>query len=232
MEYRVENKYIISERDIVLLKNRLSGILKNDINQNGETYVIRSLYFDTYCEKCIQENDAGIDDRKKYRMRIYNANDSFIRLEIKEKKNSLTKKTSCVISRSEGESLCDNRLYSENLSELDNRKVLNEFLLQRKCNGLLPKAIIEYERSAFVYGIGNVRITIDRNISVSREINSFFEARTGGLIPVMPKGMHILEVKYDEFIPDFILQILQMGILEKCTFSKYYLGCNMINGIF
>lgn len=230
MEYRVENKYIVSDKDIALIRGRLNGFLQRDSHQFGESYLIRSLYFDTCDEKCISENDAGIDDRKKYRIRTYGESDGFIRLEVKEKKNSLTKKSSCIVTRAEVEALASRDYFSDAIPQFGERRVLNEFLLERKCNGLLPKAVIEYERSAYVYKIGNVRITIDKNISASGDFCSFFLPKTGGLIPVMQKGLHILEVKYDELIPDFILQMLQINTLERCTFSKYYLGCLALKG--
>ena len=224
MNYRVENKYIVSNKDIALIKGRLNGFLPRDSHQFGESYLIRSLYFDTYDEKCISENDSGVDDRKKYRIRTYGESDGFIRLEIKEKRNSLTKKSSCVITRDEAKVLALRDCFSDNIPEFGERRVLNEFLLERKCNGLLPKAVIEYERSAYVYKIGNVRITIDQNISASGDLCSFFLPKTDGLIPVTPKDLHILEVKYDEFIPDYIAQVLELGSLERTAFSKFYLG--------
>ena len=44
------------------------------------------------------------------------------------------------------------------------------------------------------------------------------------LVPIQEKGHHVLEVKYDEFIPDYIAQLLELGILERTSFSKFYLG--------
>lgn len=231
-DYRVENKYVVSDRDIALLKSRLNSVLKVDKHQKDDSYLIRSLYFDTYGGKCANENDAGVDDRKKYRIRIYDASDSLIHLEIKQKKHSLTRKTSCDITKEETLALMSKELWNENLPEFGERKALNDFLIKRKCQGLLPKAIIEYERSAYVYPIGNVRITIDRNISASSSFEDFFSHKVGRIIPVMPKQMHILEVKYDELIPDFILQALQVDDLQKSTFSKYYLGTLALEGQF
>ena len=47
-------------------------------------------------------------------------------------------------------------------------------------------------------------------------------------MPLMSGGHHILEVKYDELIPDYINQILELGRLEQTTFSKYYIARQMI----
>ena len=38
---------------------------------------------------------------------------------------------------------------------------------------------------------------------------------------VMRPGWMILEVKYDDFIPSFVLEILQTAMTNKCAISKY-----------
>ena len=40
---------------------------------------------------------------------------------------------------------------------------------------------------------------------------------------IMPTGHHILEVKFDEFLPDYIYRNLQLNSLRQTAFSKYYL---------
>lgn len=81
---------------------------------------------------------------------------------------------------------------------------------------------MEYERTPYVYNIGNVRITLDCNIRSSDDFSSFFEnnLRTR---QILPQGQHLLEVKYDELLPDFIKEVLQLGDLQQTTFSKFYL---------
>lgn len=86
-----------------------------------------------------------------------------------------------------------------------------------------PKVIIKYERTAFIDFPGNVRVTLDRNISCSPE-NHRFMHNDYRVIPVMETGRHLLEVKHDEFLPDYIKQVIQLNSLEQATFSKYYMG--------
>ena len=64
-----------------------------------------------------------------------------------------------------------------------------------------------------------VRITIDYNISCSYDILNFFD-KDIIRIPLMEEGKSILEVKYNDFIPDFIRYGLQLN-LERVSFSKY-----------
>lgn len=82
--------------------------------------------------------------------------------------------------------------------------------------------IVAYERTPFVYNFGNVRITFDRNIGSTTDLNSFFDPYLP-LRPILPLGKQILEVKYDELLPDFLYHAMSLGSLQQTTFSKYYL---------
>jgi len=93
MEYRVENKYIVSEKDLAVLQGRLQSIMSMDIHQTDGCYRIRSLYFDDFWDRCLEENEAGVDQRQKFRIRIYDPQSETIRLEIKEKNSGFTKKS-------------------------------------------------------------------------------------------------------------------------------------------
>ena len=101
-----------------------------------------------------------------------------------------------------------------------------------RCARMEPKVIIAYERTAYVHPSGNVRITLDRNIMASRRREEFLEDRVSGMVPVLPTGIHVLEVKYDEFLPDVISQLLETGKLRQTAFSKYYLGRLALEGCF
>lgn len=223
--YRVENKYLISDLDIGILQERLRAVMPNDVHQTGSCYEIRSIYFDDLWDSCMDENDAGVDDRRKYRIRTYGPPPSPIKLEIKEKRSGLTKKTSCALTQDELVTLSSGSM----TMAFDHRQTLNQMLIQMRLKGMRPKVIIDYERTAFVHPSGNVRITFDRNIVASTVIDAFQQERLEGCIPILPAGMHVLEVKYDEFLPDFIARQLELGKLRQTAFSKYYLGRLAIN---
>ena len=86
-----------------------------------------------------------------------------------------------------------------------------------------PVSIVEYRREPFIFPAGNVRVTFDTNIVSSTDYEHLFDkiliSRS-----IMPVGFHLMEVKYDEFIPDFIYNSLQIDGLERTAFSKYYLS--------
>lgn len=228
MEYRVENKYLVTDAQLALLAGRLKPVMPQDVHQSGNCYEIRSLYFDDIRDRCMDENEAGYDQRRKYRIRIYDPDAASAKLEIKEKLAGKTKKISCGITRSEALGLMENSLPLL----MDSRAPLNLFQLSARCTKMEPKAMIYYERTAFVYPVGNVRITFDRNIMASRNPEDFFCPHPQSLVPVLPTGLHVLEVKYDEFLPKFLFDRLEIEDLTPCAFSKYYLGRLAIRGEF
>lgn len=223
IRYRNELKYFISESDLIVIRERLKPLIKLDpyVDKEKGFYVVKSLYFDDHEDTCLDHNEFSLGRRKKYRIRIYGDNKDLILLEKKEKENSMSRKTSCKLTRQEYEALHYGNV--QGLYWKTDKALLKEFVLQIMYKRFSPKVIIKYERTAFVDYPGNVRVTLDRNISCSSQNNRFIDSDYT-VIPVLEKGRHLLEVKYDEFLPDYIKQVIQLNSLEQATFSKYYMG--------
>jgi hypothetical protein len=218
-KYRHELKYHCGEIQLNAIQNRLRPIMSLDRHAEDGQYTIRSMYFDSYDNRCYFENESGTDPREKFRIRIYNANNSRISLECKRKERGKTLKTSCLITEKQYEEImCGGSI--SNLREQP--EVMRKFSILMKTQGFAPAVIVEYERIPFVYTIGNVRITLDRNIRSSKDFDSFFQPNIQTR-PILPAGQHLLEVKYDELLPDHIKSVLQLGNLQQTTFSKFYL---------
>ena len=218
-KYRNELKYICTEAELKLLEFKIKNIcnLDNNVSEEG-TYRIRSIYFDDYNNKYFYENENGTDPREKFRIRIYNLDNSHIKLECKQKEKTMTHKESCSISMEEYEAIMAGKW---NLIEAEN-PLLRRFVSEMNSNLLTPKVIVDYERQPYVYKLGNVRITFDRNISSGKDMDKFFSENLS-VRPIMPLGKNILEVKYDEFIPDYLYRLLNLRDLRQTAFSKYYL---------
>ena len=177
-------------------------------------------YFDDYYNRCFYENQNGTDPREKYRIRIYNASSERILLECKRKERGKTLKTSCLLTVEQAQSI----MQGKPLSDFDNLEpLLKKFTLLMLTDNLRPVIIVEYRRIPFIYENGNVRITLDTDISSSNSIDKFLEEQIAKR-PVMPTGKHLLEVKYDEYLPDHIYQGLQLENLSKTAYSKYYMS--------
>lgn len=70
--YRNEWKYYISLWEGELLKKRLLPFMEIDDHALNGRYTIRSLYFDDYWNSAYEEKIMGVEDRQKWRIRIYN----------------------------------------------------------------------------------------------------------------------------------------------------------------
>ena len=219
-KYRHELKYVVTDAQLALIQGRIQHLISLDshVGENG-MYQIRSLYFDDYYNRCYYENENGTDPREKFRIRIYNGSTNKISLELKKKERGKTLKLSCPLTEEQcrtlmrGEILPDSEAYPP---------VLQKLLLLMKTTLMKPKIIVEYDRVPYVYKLGNVRITFDRNISSCSQAETFLDKEIYKR-PIMPAGWHVLEVKFDEFLPDYIYKALQLDSLRQTAFSKFYL---------
>ena len=101
------------------------------------------------------------------------------------------------------------------------KAVLNELIILRNTRLMTPKVIVIYKRIPYIEKVGNVRVTLDLNISSSNKFANFFDESIQKR-PVLEERMHLLEIKFDEFLPNYIKENLEFGNLTQTTFSKYY----------
>jgi len=220
-KYRHEIKYLVSAAQIPLLKSRIEHIMQPDSHAGPDgVYNIRSLYFDDYNNRCFYENENGTDRREKFRIRIYNHSPERITLECKRKERGKTLKTSCRLTQDQAEVLMQGKVLP---ITPDMPPLLRKLTLETRTRLMKPVVIVEYERMPFVYKEGNVRVTFDTNMSSGANIKDFFSDNLARR-PIMPPGQHLMEVKFDEFLPDVIYRSLNLGNLQQTTYSKYYLS--------
>lgn len=219
--YRHEFKYVEPEERLKAAELRLDSFMKKDPH-SGEKgfYSIRSLYFDDHFDRFLNENIDGVDEREKWRIRIYDRSSDFISLERKSRKSDLIAKDMCAISRDVFDRIAGGTI---DISD-ENPPLLNIFIINMKTKGLHPVVIVEYERTPFAAREGNTRITFDRNIRSSSELDAFLADRELAARPVLTHGQNLLEVKYDDFLPDHIGHAIETGHMHRETFSKYYLS--------
>ncbi|MBD5548689.1 MAG: polyphosphate polymerase domain-containing protein [Lachnospiraceae bacterium] len=228
-KYRNEWKYCCSANDISIISNRLSAILAQDIHSddNGK-YEIHTLYFDDYKNSCAKENDAGISKRFKYRIRYYGNQYEYMKLECKEKINGYCHKESCLISLREYQMIMEEKT-NELIWETE-KPLLKRFCTSCMTRRFTPKVIIDYERTAYIEDITNIRITLDGNISVSDDFSHFLDGNYMRY-PVQEKGQYILEVKFDYIMPSYIRHIITNRKLVLSSFSKYCAGRKKIQSM-
>ncbi|MDD4311180.1 MAG: polyphosphate polymerase domain-containing protein [Eubacteriales bacterium] len=219
MNYRHEYKYVCTAVQAEIIKCRIKGIMKIDDHafQNG-SYNIRSLYFDDVFHTAYYANENGTEPRDKFRLRVYNNDMTGIFLEKKQKCRGMTMKDSCRITIAQAEQLIAGQEIALNG---DSPQLLLEFAARSQRQKLHPVVIVDYDRIPYVYQLGNVRVTFDRNIASSNQISRFFEKDIAKRL-IMESGQQVMEVKWDQFLPDYIKQCLQTNGLPRTALSKYY----------
>ncbi|MEN8905083.1 MAG: polyphosphate polymerase domain-containing protein [Clostridiales bacterium] len=221
--YRNELKYMISKQESIVLSKRLSQICTTDPNSDSKGYYkVSSLYFDDYINSSLKDKLAGIIKRKKFRIRIYNDNDSFIKLERKSKNTNVCVKDSISLTKNEY-----NQIMSGNYEFMSNTQnyVLRDFYTLLRTRHLAPKVIVYYNRKTYVYPYGKVRITMDVDLHSSKGNLNLFKNYLG--IPVTNTNEVILEIKYTGFLPSLIKDMIQQGIGNMEAISKYA-SCRMV----
>lgn len=217
--YRNEWKYLISEPEYAAVRLRASEILKPDPNGRGGSYMIRSLYFDDYWDSALEEKDMGVCFRKKYRIRVYNCSDSRIRLERKMKAGNYIHKDSAPLSREEAEML----IQGDGEFLLHNKFPLcREFYVEHMCHVMRPKVIVDYERDAFILDEGTVRVTFDQHVRAAVLATDLFDSELPCL-EVLKPGTLVMEVKFTEFLPRLVRDLIPPGAAEFTALSKYVL---------
>ena len=200
---RHELKYLITPAELTVLRNTLAPLMQLD---QGHEYLIRSLYFDTINDDALEEKIAGVGNRKKYRIRIYNFSDRVIKLECKSKYGDLISKQSVSIPRE--------------LAERMRHPLLHDVYREMKTRLLRPVVIVDYVREAYVHPAEEVRITFDKQIRTGLYQTDMFNPNIP-TYPVFDDPIEVLEVKYDEFLPTYMQAILSGITAQRSAVSKY-----------
>ena len=192
---RHELKYFINERQYFVLSGILDSVLSRDPNGDEyNEYHIRSLYFDTAFNTALYDKLNGVQNRDKYRIRIYNFSDRVIKLECKTKVGTLISKRSLTIPKL----LCEQLMAGDPAGlETTRSGLLNDMYREMTVNLLRPVVLVDYVREAYMHPAEEVRIFDDNVI--------------------------ILEVKYNHALPTYIRDLLNsycQGALQSAI-SKY-----------
>lgn len=216
MDYRHEWKHEINQTDLLVLKQRLRAVTKEDPYAVDGKYKIRSLYFDNFEDRALKEKINGVSRREKFRIRYYNGDTSVIHLEKKCKSGSLGKKRRAYLTADQAQDIADGRL---DWMKHSTEELICELYAKMRMQGLRPKIIVDYTREPFVFDPGNVRVTLDYNIRTGFCCADFLNPDCitipAGDAPV------ILEVKWDTFLPDIIRDAIWLPGRRAAAFSKY-----------
>ena len=217
--YRHELKYQISRGEHLALRSRLRAVMKPDphTDENG-LYCIRSIYFDNYRDKALREKNNGALKREKFRIRYYNDDTRHLTLEKKIKHARLCLKCSEPLSSEDCRMLLDGR---QDEITAEDKPLLSELIAKMNTQLLRPRVLVSYRREPFIYAPGNVRITFDFDVRTTMYHQKFLEADPFDLSASDSPGAMIMEVKYDDFLPQVISDLIQSEGVRQQSFSKY-----------
>lgn len=215
-QYRHEWKHEISLADRMVLRARLAAVCRADGHAVNGTYLVRSLYFDNPADKVLREKIDGVNRREKFRIRCYNGDLSLIHLEKKSKRGGLGTKETAELSAAEVQAVVDGEL---DWMMASGRPLVQELYHKMRTQGLRPRTIVDYTREPFVYGPGNVRVTLDYDIRTGLGCTDFLNSSCVTIPTGGPAA--VLEVKWDAFLPDLIRDAVQLEGRRASAFSKY-----------
>ena len=222
MQYRNEVKHLINTGDRASICASMRAIAQLDPHAQAKGYyTIRSLYFYNMADKALREKLDGVNEREKFRIRYYDGDTDLIHLEKKVKRDGVGYKVSCSLTAEEAQRIIDGDIL---WMATDTRALGVELYAKMKGQGLRPKTIVDYERIPFVYGAGNVRVTIDFNIRTGLRCTDFLNP---GCVTIpagsgSPAGGDIvLEVKWDDYLPTIIRHAVQLKGRRQTAYSKY-----------
>lgn len=218
MPARNELKYFISPAELAELRTRLRLSMRLDPHcRGGRPYAIRSLYFDDIEDSAFFDKLDGVQNRDKYRIRIYEYSDKEIFLERKRKLGDLIAKSSVRITRR----LCDQILSGDPRGlYLAENPLLSDFFVQMRTRCLRPRVIVDYMREAYNYPVEDVRITFDTRLRSGLNGLALFDPDLPTVCP-HDRNVEILEVKFNNYLPNHIRDLLRGTRAERSAVSKY-----------
>ncbi len=226
---RHELKFLITRTQLEVLRHTVGHVLRLDPNaaRNGGNYHIRSLYFDTVFNDALYDKIAGVKDRDKYRIRIYNLTDKNIFMECKTKVGNLISKRSAKISRDLAEQLI---AADPTGLEYTQSGLLRDVYREMRTRLLHPVVIVDYEREAYIHTAEEVRITFDMRVRSGLNSIDLFNPEVP-TVPVLPHDETVLEVKYNRVLPPYLRDLLSWACPEavQTAVSKYTL-CRQYEG--
>ncbi len=218
---RHELKFYISRSDYEYARFILGELMQKDSYQDGDRgYFIRSLYFDDVADSSVEEKLDGIENRDKYRIRVYDPNQDWAKLERKRKNNNFVKKSSVRLSKEEALLMCEGDYDFLLEKEGQDAKAIY-FDMKRKY--FRPVVIIDYIRDVYKMDYNEIRITFDKHIRVSTDDLNLFDKNIQ-THPLQRDDAIIMEVKFNNCLPSWFKDFLKFESSTNLAISKYCYG--------
>jgi len=219
MQLRFEHKYIISQATAAILRSRAMGVLQPDGygDENGR-YTINNIYLDDRHDSFYYAKHIGQAIRDKYRIRYYNDDLSFIRLERKHKEGKQNYKETVRITREQFDQLIAGEM---DFMHNEPDPLWQKLAVIHRMRTMRPTAAYRYRRETLTYQAGNVRLAFDSPLFALPEITLPAQQNPVQSSFGHPPYQLLLEVKYTGFLPEVVQRIIGGLPLVHTEMSKY-----------
>jgi hypothetical protein len=228
MKLRYERKYLVNNSILTALRSRLVPFVKPDKfavdNLVYPEYTVRSIYFDTPTMDALMDKVEGLNERRKLRIRGYDAPDSNTKvfMEIKRKIGNRIGKNRALVP---WVGLSDLLEWGTSPEHAIAKEDQNKFLFYLNKENQQPVNLIVYDREPYLGRFDKtVRVTFDKNIRSKFKPDIFELFSNDNLTSVWPSHF-ILEIKYDNApMPSWAKSIVEEFNLSSQALSKYAEG--------
>ena len=217
---REEKKFLINIAEFRQKSHLLEQTLLQDEHNGIYGYQIRSLYFDTPYDRDFFEKQSGTELRRKIRLRIYDPNQNFAMLEMKQKEGAQQLKRSLKISREDAVRIIEGDLLPL-LTYPD--PFAAEIYAFMRIHAYRPVTIVEYRRKAFIAKENKIRITFDNQIVATESSFDLFDPNLN-MNPVLDPYDVVMEVKFNGFLLGYIRELINSINRSELSVSKYILA--------
>lgn len=217
IRFRFEDKFLLSKNLYFRIKNSIREFSNYDTHSvSGNTYKVRSLYYDSKDLTAYTDKINGVNDRDKFRIRSYDTNEKNVtklKVEMKSKKAQYVYKVSNNISYSDYKFFVKKKFFKE-----INGLAVELFLYNFYKYNLEPTTLVEYDREAYYSKKDNVRFTFDHNVKYASGTNFFLPPKN---FKFCYKNAIIFEIKYFQNDIDWLSNLINTHGLRSEPNSKY-----------
>jgi hypothetical protein len=221
---RYEIKYMLGAGRLTEVQEALQDYLRQDANGSVDGgYYVHSIYFDSPDMRFLREKFEGNLTRVKPRIRTYRSGldgaPTATFLELKGRYDRIVEKRRCPIERSLAKLLLTETPVHPN-GWSAKHSVLGEFQYMSHRFQLVPTVSVLYHRTAFFGAYWpNLRVTFDRLVLSSPATG--LDAPSQDFVQTIPCSQTVMELKYNDKLPQGLLRRINSLGLQQRTFSKY-----------
>lgn len=229
---RHEFKYLLTPAQARAVEQYLEKIkLAEDSYSAGAAYVISSLYFDTPALTDYYDKAAGLEHRKKLRLRFYHdqfSDSSQVWVEVKRKHDMTITKERHPVPISEWQAFLEQSRFFDPRPLAARNPATGPFFYQFLAEGYRPHLVVRYRRRAFTaHFLSPVRLTLDSRIEACKLKDWRYNVP---MTPVYP-GRTVLEIKFALAMPWWFKDMVYRFELARLPFSKYTLSVDALNRV-